>query len=66
MGTLGVLEPQRVGERVKDSVGGAGGVAALHALVVLDAHAGQRGDLLAPQPRARGAGHSSAGRPERA
>ena len=50
MGALGVIESQRVGERVKHGVGGAGGVAALQALVVLDAHPGQRSDLLAPQP----------------
>ena len=50
VGALGVVEPQRVGERVEDGVGGAAGVAALQALVVLDAHPGQRGDLLAPQP----------------
>ena len=51
VGALGVVEPQRVGERLEDDVGGAGGVAALQALVVLDADPGQRGDLLAPQPR---------------
>ena len=48
---LGVVELERVGERVEHAVGGAGGVAALQALVVLDADAGQRGDLLAAQPR---------------
>ena len=50
MGALGVVEPQRVGEGVEHDVGGAGGVAALQALVVLDAHPGQGGDLLAAQP----------------
>jgi hypothetical protein len=50
VGALGVVEAQRVGERLEDAVGGAGGVAALQALVVLDADAGQRGDLLAAQP----------------
>jgi hypothetical protein len=53
VGALGVVEPQRVGERLEDAVGGTGGVAALQAFVVLDAHPGQGGDLLAPQP-----GHS--------
>ena len=41
VGAFGVVEAQRVGERLEDAVGGAGGVAALQALVVLDAHAGQ-------------------------
>jgi hypothetical protein len=50
VGALGVVEPQRVGEPFQDAVGGAGGVAALQALVVLDAHTGQGGDLVAPQP----------------
>jgi NADP-dependent 3-hydroxy acid dehydrogenase YdfG len=49
VGALGILESQRVRERIKDGIGGAGGVAALQALVVLDAHPGKRGDLLAPQ-----------------
>ena len=51
VGALGVVEPQRVGERLQDAVGGAGGVAAFEALVVLDADAGERGDLLAAEPR---------------
>jgi hypothetical protein len=55
MRALSVVEPQRVGNGVQDAVGGTGGVAALQALVVLDAHAGQRGDLLAAQ-----AGHLAA------
>jgi hypothetical protein len=41
VGALGVVASQRVGECLEDAVGGAGGVAALQALVVLDAHAGQ-------------------------
>src|SRR3954453_10659594 len=49
MGALGVVEPQRIGERVEDAVGGAGRVAALEALVVLGAHPRQRGNLLAAQ-----------------
>jgi hypothetical protein len=40
VGTLGVVEPQRVGDRVEHAVGGAARVAALEALVVLGAHAG--------------------------
>ena len=51
MGALGVVELERVGERVEHAVRDAGGVAALQALVVLDAHPGQRGDLLAAQAR---------------
>jgi hypothetical protein len=51
VGALGVVELQRISERLEDSVGGAGGVAALQALVVLDAHSRKGGDLLAPQAR---------------
>ena len=50
---LGVVELERVSERVQDAVGGAGGVATLQALVVLDA--GQRRHLLAAE-----AGHLAA------
>jgi hypothetical protein len=38
---LGVVELERVSERVERAVRDAGGVAALQALVVLDAHAGR-------------------------
>ena len=51
VGALCVVEPQRVRERGEDAVGGAGGVAALQALVVLDAHPGQRRHLLTAQAR---------------
>jgi len=47
MGAFGVVESQRVGERVEDLIGGAGGVPALQAFVVLDAHTCEGGDLLA-------------------
>ena len=47
---LGVLEVQRVGERVEDALGGAAEAAALHAHVVVDRDAGEHGDLLAAQP----------------
>ena len=50
VGALGVVEAQRVGESFEDLVRGAGGVAALQALVVLDADTGQGGDLFAAQP----------------
>jgi hypothetical protein len=47
---LGLVELKRAGERFQDQLGDAADVAALQALVVLDANAGQRGDLLAAQP----------------
>jgi hypothetical protein len=47
MGALSVVEAQRVSERVEDLIGGAGGVPALQAFVVLDAHTGEGGDLFA-------------------
>ena len=53
MGAFGVVEAQRVSERVEDLIGGAGGVPALQAFVVLDAHTGEGGDLFASQ-----AGHA--------
>jgi hypothetical protein len=54
VGALGVVESQCVGERLEDSIGGAGRVAPLQSLVVLDTDPGQGGDLFAPQP-----GHAS-------
>ena len=53
MGAFGVVEAQRVSERVEDLIGGAGGVPALQAFVVLDAHTCEGGDLFASQ-----AGHA--------
>ncbi len=53
MRALSVVEAQRACERVEDLIGGAGGVPALQALAVLDAHTGERGDLFASQ-----AGHA--------
>jgi hypothetical protein len=46
---FGVVEAQGPRQRVQDAVGDTGGVASLQALVVLDAHAGERRDLLAAQ-----------------
>ena len=51
MGALGVVELERVGERVEHAVRDAGCVAALEALVVLDADPRQRGHLFAAQAR---------------
>jgi hypothetical protein len=48
VGTFGLVEPERVRERLEEDSGAPGGVAALQALVVLDADASERGDLLAP------------------
>jgi MFS family permease len=45
VGSLGVVEPQRAGQRLEHTVGHAAGVAAFKGLVVLDADAGQRGDI---------------------
>src|ERR1700743_738642 len=53
MGALSIVKSQRVSERVKDLIGGAGGVPALQAFVVLDAHTREGGDLFAAQ-----AGHA--------
>ena len=47
MCALGVVESERDSERVEDLVGGAAGVSALEAFVVLDAYAGEGGDLFA-------------------
>jgi hypothetical protein len=49
VGALGVVEPQCAGQRFEHLIGHSGGVAALQPLVVLDADAGQRGDLFAAQ-----------------
>ena len=46
---LGVVELQRARQRVEHAVGRSGQVAAFQARVVRDAHAGEDGDLLAPQ-----------------
>ena len=47
MGALSVVKSQRVSERVKDLIRGAGRVPALQAFVVLDAHTRKGGDLFA-------------------
>jgi hypothetical protein len=47
---LGVVELKRAGEPFEHELGDAADAAALQALVVLDAHPRQRGDLLAAQP----------------
>ncbi len=49
MGALGIVELERAGQPFQDELGDAAGVSAFQALVVLDADAGQRGDLLAAQ-----------------
>jgi hypothetical protein len=49
VGAFGVVEPQRPREGLEHGVRDATRVAALQAPVVLDAHTGQRGDLLAAQ-----------------
>ena len=60
---FGVVELQRAGERLQDAVGDAADVAALQSPVVLDAHAGQRRDLLPSQPLHAASAVRRAGRP---
>src|SRR5207302_7421898 len=48
---FGVVETQRIRERVEDGLGGAAEVASLEPVVVLDAEPGEGRDLLAAQPR---------------
>jgi hypothetical protein len=55
MSALRVVELKRVSERFEHGVRDAGRVSTLEALVVLDAHAGKRGDFFAAQ-----AGHLAA------
>ncbi len=50
MRALGFIELQRAGECVKDGVGGAAGVAAFQAGVVVEADPGQECNLLAAEP----------------
>ena len=50
VGALGLVELERLGERFQHALRDTADVAALEALVVVDADAGERGDLLAPQP----------------
>ena len=45
MGALSAVKSKRDGERVEDLIGGACGIPALQALVVLDAHTCEGGDL---------------------
>ena len=52
---LGVVKEESGGQRLQDLGGGARQRAALQARVVVDAHAGEQGDLLPPQ-----AGHAPA------
>ena len=42
-----IVNGERVSERVEDLIGGAGGVPALQAFVVLDAHTCEGGNLFA-------------------
>jgi transcriptional regulator with XRE-family HTH domain len=51
VGALGVVELKGVGEHFEHAVGDAGCVPAIQAPVVVDADAGQRRHLLAPQSR---------------
>ena len=51
MGPFGLVELERPGEAFEDAVGDASGVPALEAGVVVDADAGEQGDLLAAQAR---------------
>jgi hypothetical protein len=51
MRALGVVELECACERFQHKLGDAADVAAFQALVVLDAHPGERGDLLAAQAR---------------
>ena len=53
VGALGLVELQGAGEAVEDAVGDAGEVAAFELGVVLDADAGQVGDLLRRSPGTR-------------
>jgi hypothetical protein len=46
---FGFVEPQGGRDAVEDGVGGAGEVPAFHPDVVVDADAGEQGDLLAAQ-----------------
>jgi aryl-alcohol dehydrogenase-like predicted oxidoreductase len=50
VGAFSLVELEGGGDTVEDGVGGAGEVAAFHADVVVDAHAGQQRDLFAAQP----------------
>ena len=51
VGAFGVVELERSGQCLQHALGGAAHVSAFKAGVVLDAHAGQDGDLFAAQPR---------------
>ena len=62
MRALGVVELQGARERFEHDVRHAARVAALQALVVLDADTGERGDLLATQPL--DSTRAEAGRPD--
>ena len=63
--SFGLVELQGAGQRVEDTAGGAGDLAALELGVVLDAEAGDSGDLAAPRARERGACPWLGGRPGR-
>jgi transcriptional regulator of aromatic amino acid metabolism len=49
MRSFGLIQMQRAGQRIEHAVGRAAEVAALEAVVVVDAEPGEGGDLLAPQ-----------------
>ena len=50
MRSFGLIETQRMGQRIQDAVGGAAEVPTLQAVVIVDAEPRERRDLLA-QPR---------------
>jgi hypothetical protein len=60
-GAFAVVQPQGAGDRVKDAFGHAADATLFQLRVLLRAHAGKDGDLLAPQPGdpATGAGRQS-------
>ena len=51
MGTLDIVELQRMGEAIEHVIGDAARVPALETGVVLDRDAGKQGDLVAAKPR---------------
>ena len=50
VGAFGLVKLERARDAVQDGAGCAGQVSSLHVDVVVDANAGEQGDLLAPEP----------------